>query len=78
LKEAKSSELVKAIISVEADLDRSYLTRLTSKLMEVWDTANVKISCIDAIRDGKKSRLIMITFDADTYDLSETTSSTKS
>jgi hypothetical protein len=78
LKEAKSSELVKAIISVEADLDRSYLTRLTSKLMEVWDTANVKISCIDAIRDGKKLRLIMITFDADTYDLSETTSSTKS
>jgi hypothetical protein len=78
LKEAKSSELVKAITSVEADLDRSYLTRLTSKLMEVWDTANVKISCIDAIRDGKKLRLIMITFDADTYDLSETTSSTKS
>lgn len=74
----KSQELVKAIISVEADLDRSYLTRLTSQLMEVWDTANVKISCIDAIRDGKRSRLIMITFDADTFEQSERTSSTKS
>jgi len=78
LKEAKSRELVKAITSVEADLDHNYLTQLTSRLMEVWDTANVKISCIDAIRDGKKLRLIMITFDADTYEQSETTSSTKS
>lgn len=78
MKEAKSRELVEAITSVEVDLDRSYLTQLISRLMEVWDIANVKISCIDAIRDGKRSKLIMITFDADIYDQSETTSLTKS
>lgn len=63
--------------SVKADLDPAYLGRLISKLTAVWDTANVKTSCIDAIQDGRRLRLITITFDVDTYEQLETTSSTK-
>jgi hypothetical protein len=66
------------IISAEADLDPEYLLRLISRLMMVWDTANVKTSCIDVIRDGKRSRLITLTFDVGTYEQSETTFSIKS
>lgn len=70
----KSLNSVQAITYVKADLDPEFLSRLISKLTKVWDTANVRTSCIDATRCGRRSRLITITFDADTYEQCETTS----
>lgn len=67
-----------ATISAGADPGPESLLLLISKLTKVWDTANVKTSCLDVIRGGKRLGLVSITFDADILEQSETTSSTKS
>jgi hypothetical protein len=70
----KSHGSGKVITSVEADLGPESLLQLISNLTTVWDIANVKTSCIDAIQDGKRLRLVTITFDADIFVQSVTTS----
>lgn len=76
--DTKLPESVKVITSAAVDLDPESLLQLILKLTTVWDIANVKTSCIDAIQDGKRSRLVTITFDADIFEPSVITSSIKS
>jgi hypothetical protein len=66
---------MQATISARVEHDPESLGLLISTLTKVWDTANVKTSCLDVIRDGRRLRLVTITFDAVTYEQYETMSS---
>jgi hypothetical protein len=76
--DTKSPESVKVITSAEADLGPESLLQLILKLTLAWDIANVRTSCIAVTQDGKRSKLVTITFDADIFEPSVTTSLIKS
>jgi len=74
----KSLDGTEVCISAKAGLDHPYLIALTSLPTGDWEIATVKTSYSGDTRDGKRLKLITITFVVDTSEQLETMSSIKS
>jgi hypothetical protein len=69
----KLQESEQVIICAKADPTQQFDIQWISKHTKDWVIANVMIFDIDASQHGRKSKRIMITFDANTCEQSETT-----
>jgi len=70
----KLQELEQVTICAKADPTQRFDIQWISKHTKDWAIVNVMILDIDASQPGAKSKRIMITFDVNTCEQSETTS----